>query len=165
MDRKPKMGIGAILLLGIIYTLMGGLFLVLGICLMLLPSDPESATTGSIFTLVGGIFLILGIVFLIIEYRKAEQARQLLNSGRYVWGEIIELAPNTSVRINGRHPYIAVVKHIDSRGQTHIFKSRNLRIYPDPSVIGKQVKIYYRDASYTPYYVDIESVLPNVIEH
>ena len=60
---------------------------------------------------------------------------------------------------------IFVVKYVDGRGITHIFRSNSVKTYRDPALIGKQVKVYVSDDSFRHYYVDAQSLLPNTVEH
>lgn len=69
------------------------------------------------------------------------------------------------MRVNGKYPFVLLVRYQDRNGNIHIFRSRNLKAYPDRSVIGKQVKVYYENESYKHYYIDLEGVLPKVVEH
>lgn len=165
MEKKAKLGMGVLLLIGIIYTILGGLFVALGVGLLIALNGTDTWLTGAIFAGVGSLFLILGIVFLIVQQRKKRRADRLIAGGRYVWGQIVEFVPNYNVTINGRHPYIAVVRYADGYGVTHIFKSGSLRIYPDPGAVGRQVKVYIGDDTYKHYYVDMDGVLPTVVEH
>ena len=153
------------LLIGLIFSILGGVFTVLGTVFLLSLPETLGLIMGAAFGGVGSVFLAVGIIFLIGESRRKRRIKKLLEAGRYVWGEIIELAPNYNIRINGRNPYLAVVRHTDSRGQNHLFRSESLRIYPDPALVGKQVRIYIGDQTFHNYYVDLEAILPKYIEH
>ena len=165
MEKKAKLGMGALLLIGITYTILGGIFVALGVGLLIGLDETDAWFIGAIFAGIGSLFLILGIIFLIIESARKRRADKIIAGGRYVWGEIVEFVPNFNVTINGRHPYIAMVRYSDGYGVTHIFKSGNLRIYPDPAAVGRQVKVYIENDTYKHYYVDIEGILPKVVEH
>lgn len=165
MEKKARAGIGALRIIGIVYAILGGSFVILGTALAIFLPDWEGGMTGGVFGTIGAIFLILGILFLILELRKKRRADKLLASGRYVWGEVVDCVPNFNVRINGGHPYVVVVRYVDSRGVTHIFKSPGLRIFRDPEMIGRKVKVYIEDDSYRHYYVDVDEILPNVVVH
>lgn len=163
--KKAKIRLNALWLLGIIYTILGGAFVLMGLVTALVTGDSDARLVGGIFAGIGSIFLVLGIMFLAIEIRKLRRANQLLEAGRFLWAEVIDCMPNYNVRINGRHPYTVVVRYVDGRGTVHLFKSGSLRMYVDPSAFGKQVKVYYEDESYKHYYVDVDSILQNVVEH
>lgn len=164
MEKKAKIGMDAFMILGIVYTALGGIFTVLGVT-FILSHNSELAFIGGTFGSVGALFLILGIVFLVMVFRKKKRAEELMAAGRYVWAEVVDCVPNYAVRINGRCPYILKVRYVDSRGMNHIFKSANLRIFRDPGMIGKQVKVYYDTVDFRHYYVDADPILGAYIEH
>lgn len=148
--------------LGLPYAIIGGVFAVIGLTVAVLSQE---WIFGLCFGGIGLIFLILGIIFLCRESRKRQTAKQLFESGRYIWGEVIELIPNYNVRINNRHPYIAKVRYVDAAGMVHIFKSPDIFQYLDQTVLHKQVKIYVEDDRYDRYYVDMDEILFKVQEH
>ena len=159
------MGWNALWLLGIIYTALGAVFLVLGGAFFFLGTDEELRLLGGIFVLIGGIFALLGGIFLAVELGKRKRAQRLIASGRYIWGQVVDCQLNYNVRINGRSPVIFVVKYVDGRGITHIFRSNSVKTYRDPALIGKQVKVYVSDDSFRHYYVDAQALLPNIVDH
>lgn len=161
--KEANIGKGVLLIIGAIYALLGGIFVTLGIVFLF--SIKGEPMMGLIFSGIGSIFLILGIIFLYIEHRKKQIANELIARGNYITGVVVDFVRNHQIRVNGRCPFILMVKYIDGNGTSHIFKSRNVFHYPDQSVIGKQVKIYIEDDSYKHYYVDIDEVLTKVIEH
>ena len=165
MEKRAKLGVNALLLIGIIYAGLGGLFVILGLFFAIGLKDTEAWMIGTIFAGIGGIFLVLGVIFLCLEWRKRRRANRLMAGGRYVWGQIVEFVPNYNVTVNGRHPYIAMVRYADGYGVTHIFKSGSLRIYPDPAAVGRQVKVYIENDTYEHYYVDMDGVMPRGVEH
>ena len=162
--KKARTGLNALLLIGVIYAILGAGVVVLGGGLWLGLKE-DAALAGIILVGVGGIFLILGVIFLLVELGKLRRANRLLASGRYIWGEIIDCVPNYNVRINGRNPYVALVRYRDGSGVAHIFKSSSRKLYPDPAILGRQVKVYVSDDRFRHYYVDLEGVLPPVVEH
>ena len=162
--KKARTGLNALLLIGVIYAILGAGVVVLGGGLWLGLKE-DAALAGIILVGVGGIFLILGVIFLLVELGKLRRANRLLASGRYIWGEIIDCVPNYNVRINGRNPYVALVRYRDGSGVAHLFKSSSRMLYPDPAIMGRQVKVYVSDDRFRHYYVDLEGVLPPVVEH
>ena len=165
MDRKARRGQSALLIIGCVYTGLGGLFVALGIALKVLLKSDDGTMIGLIFGGIGSIFLILGILFLIFQFCRKRRADALLASGRYVWGEVVDIAANLNVNVNGRHPYYMIVQYIDPNGVRHIFKSPGLRIFRDPGLIGKKVKVYIENESFRHYYVDADEILPRYVEH
>lgn len=165
MTRKTRYGWSAITLIGWIYAVLGGVFLTLGIILALTNPMANSLLFLLIFGGIGGLFLILGIIFLLYTLGRQRRAQRLIAAGRYVWGEVAEVRPDYNVRINGRHPYVISVKYSDPQGRVHIFKSPGIRAFCDSSLLGKPVRIYIDSDAYRHYYVDVDPILPNVIEH
>ena len=141
---------------------MGGVFAVIGLTVMILSGE---WVFGLCFGGIGLIFLVLGIIFLRRDHRRRQTARKLYENGRYIWGEVVELAPNYNIRVNNRHPYVAKIRYVDGAGVVHIFTSPNLYRYPDGSVLQKSVKVYVEDDTFQRYYVDMDEILPDVREH
>ena len=80
MEKKARIGRSALLIIGSIYTALGGPFVILGIALAALLRDSDAFMVGLIFGVIGTIFLILGIVFLIVELCKKRRSDALLAS-------------------------------------------------------------------------------------
>ena len=165
MEKKARIGQSALLIIGIIYTALGGTFVILGIALAALLRDSDAFMVGLIFGGIGAIFLILGIIFLIVELCKKKRSDALLASGHYILGEVVDIAANINVNVNGRYPYHIVVQYIDPHGVRHIFRSPGLRIFRDPELLGKKVKVYVENDNFKHYYVDVDEILPKYVEH
>ena len=163
MVSKAKTGTSALKIVGIIFSLIGTIFCSVAIMTIIgLPADTK--IIGFIFLLIGGIFLTLGIVFLTIIAAKRKRAQKLLDVGRFIWGTIADCVYDYSVTYNGVHPYKAIVRYCDGQG-VHVFKSNNINRYPDFSLVGKSVKVYISDDNMNDYYVDMDSILSQYIEH
>lgn len=165
MEKKARIGQSALLIIGIIYTALGGTFVILGIALAALLRDSDAFMVGLIFAGIGAIFLILGIIFLIVELCKKKRSDALLASGHYILGEVVDIAANINVNVNGRYPYHIIVQYIDPHGVRHIFRSPGLRIFRDPELLGKKVKVYVENDNFKHYYVDVDEILPKYVEH
>ena len=165
MEKKARTGRSALLIIGIIYTALGGTFVILGIALAALLRDSDAFMVGLIFGGIGAIFLILGIIFLIVELCKKKRSDALLASGHYILGEVVDIAANINVNVNGRYPYHIIVQYIDPHGVRHIFRSPGLRIFRDPELLGKKVKVYVENDNFKHYYVDVDEILPKYVEH
>lgn len=165
MEKKARIGQSALMIIGIIYTALGGTFVILGIALAALLRDSDAFMVGLIFGGIGAIFLILGIIFLIVELCKKKRSDALLASGHYILGEVVDIAANINVNVNGRYPYHIIVQYIDPHGVRHIFRSPGLRIFRDPELLGKKVKVYVENDNFKHYYVDVDEILPKYVEH
>ena len=164
MEKKARIGRSALLIIGIIYAALGGTFVILGTALAALLRD-DGLMIGLIFGGIGGIFLVLGIIFLVVEICKKKRSDALLASGHYVLGEVVDIAANINVNVNGRYPYYIIVQYVDPHGVRHIFKSPSLCIFRDPELIGKKVKVYVENDNFKHYYVDVDEILPKYVEH
>lgn len=164
MNGKVRLGPSVLMILGIIYAVLGAIFLVVGKIVYRAVLE-QGRIVGGIFAGIGSIFFILGVIFLILEGRKRRQIYRLLETGQYIEGEITDYKVNFNVTINNRHPYIVIARYLDPYGATHIFKSRNIYQYLEPSIIGRTVKIYVEDDTYSPYYVDMSEILSQYVEH
>ena len=165
MEKKARIGRSALLIIGIIYTALGGTFVILGAALAALLRDSDAFMVGLIFGGSGAIFLISGIIFLIVELCKKRRSDALLASGHYILGEVVDIAANINVNVNGRYPYHIIVQYIDPHGVRHIFRSPGLRIFRDPELLGKKVKVYVENDNFKHYYVDVDEILPKYVEH
>lgn len=163
MERKAKAGINALLVIGIIFTLIGAVFLTVGIVSYIFMAEMLffSLTFGSI----GLVFFVLGVIFLSVEMKKAVWNNRLLQTGNYIIAEVAEVRTNYAMQINGRHPFIVMCQYQDMSGNVHIFKSRNLLFDPSSLLKDQRVKVYVDGEEFKHYYVDIDEILPKVIEH
>mgnify|MGYP003305118113 CR=1 FL=1 len=165
MDRKVKLGLTPTGIVSLVFGLLGVIYFLIGIAIRCFPTEEDDLIAGLVFTILGGAFLLAALILFLCVLAKKKRLQQLLRSGYYVWGEIVDIVPNYNVRVNNRHPYVILVRYADSRGDLHIFRSTNQKTYPDRSIIGKQVRIYCERNSFKHYYVELEGVLPRVIEH
>ncbi|MBO5056544.1 MAG: hypothetical protein J6C64_09385 [Lachnospiraceae bacterium] len=168
MERKAKTGMNAWLIIGIVFTIVGAVFSITMVGLFFVFKDIDPMTVWlflPIFGLLGLIFLVLGLIFLINDIKKRRRSSRLLNSGNYIMAEITEVTFNGAVRVNGMHPFIIKCIYQDMAGNIHIFKSRDLFFDPRPLLKDQQVKVYVDADNFNHYYVDVDSVLPQVINH
>lgn len=166
MEKKVKMGMGALWIVGFTFGLIGLSFLVVGAGLYFVPADADARIVALVFLPMGAAFLLGGGVALLVQRAKKKRAQRMVDAGRYLWAEIVEFRPNYNVCFNGRNPYIVVVRHTDTQGRHHLFKSESMmKLCPDPALYGKRVKVYYEDTSFRHYYVDVSELSENVIEH
>lgn len=171
MERKVKMGLSAMIIVAITFTILGVTFLPIGIIagLGLMRVEGSFAVFVIMFAGLGSIFLILGIVFFILEIKKRNLSNRLLAEGYYIYAEVVDVNQNFNIQYgNHGHPYVIKCGYTDEIGTLHIFKSRNLKKYPGNNLIGQQVRVYLDRNDYNNYknyYVDIDEILPNVVEH
>ena len=165
MEKKAKIGVNAITIIGAIFSGMGLMFMILGACLVIGLREQGASMIGMIFMILSSPFLVIGVVFLVITFKKIRRANAMLASGRYVWARIVDLSPNRMVTINGRHPTELTAAYVDARGMTHVFRVTSNKLVWDDRLLEMQVKVYYEDESFRHYYLDLEGILSKYIIH
>lgn len=166
MGKKASVNWNANLILSIVFGFMGAVYLFIDFVLVNgMPREEGAVIVGWVFLPLGIVFLALCAVFTILRIRKKRERARLVEEGRYVWGQITEVEFNYSVRVNRRHPQVAIVQHRDSSGTVHVFKSGNLFSYGTSSLVGQQVRVYTQGPKYSPYYVEVEPLLSQYQEH
>lgn len=164
MQKGRARSVSAIHIVGAVFTGLGSVYLILGgVLAWKLPENVKMV--GYIFTTLGALFLLLGVIFLCVQSGKKRLVKRLVASGRFVWGDIVGLSVNHSVRVNGRYPIFLSVRFQDPYGGIHMFKSWDLLVPPDESWIGKKVKIYYAGDQFQKYYVATEDLTRGYIYH
>ena len=165
MEKKAKIGINAITIIGAVFTGLGLVFLVLGTCLAVGLREQGKSMIGVIFVIIGSPFLLIGAVFLTVTFKKIKRANEMLASGRYVWAQIVDLSPNLMVTINGRHPLELTAAYVDARGITHVFRTTSNKLVWDDRLLEQHVKVYHEDESFKHYYIDLDDLLKKYIIH
>lgn len=167
-DKKAKVGVNAVFIVGLVFTVIGAIFLVLGIIMGIglrrelgIDAIPFLFSFGG----MGLLFFVLGLVFLITLGNKKKTSQRLLDNGNYVVAEIFDISQEYNVMVNGRHPYIVNCKYEAMDGTVHIFKSRYLYFNPETLLKNNVVRVYVDNDNFKKYYVDIDEVLPAIVEH
>lgn len=108
-----------------------------------------------IFTLIGGIFAVLGVILIIINILFGNRRKKLMQTGDRLTGTIIDVVMNNSVRINGRHPYKAECEVINPfDGERYLYSSENVTVNIS-ELVGREVTVYVDRNDKKKYYVDI----------
>lgn len=157
----------ALKLIGIIYTILGAVFIVTGIGVGIAAHDINGF--GWMFTIIfsgiGSIFFILGIVCLILNHRGKKRARRLMEAGNYIYAEVSHAEPNYNVHVNGRHPYQVICRYTDEYGTVHLFRSKDIFFNPEGILKDTLVRVYVEPGNMKHYHVDIDSILPTTVLH
>lgn len=166
-EKKAKIGMNATFIVGLIFSIIGAIFLVLGIVLFtgLKEEMTDAFMFLFIFSGIGLILFLIGILFLMIQLSKKEMSQRLLENGNYVVAEIFDITQEYNVTVNGRHPFVINCKYEAMDGTVHIFKSRYLYYNPESLLKNNAVRVYVDNNNYKKYYVDIDEVLPKVENH
>lgn len=157
--------IGMFLLIGIIFVLVGGSFTGVGIATFFWNAGPNMIFFQLIFGGIGLPLFIIGIICLLYSIKRRNRINSLISSGKYIMAEVATVNRCDNVKLNGYHPYVVTCQYQDASGNIHMFRSRYLRINPEPFLKDQMVRVYLDAEDYRYYYVDIDEVLPNIIEH
>lgn len=118
-----------------------------------------------IFTGMGGLFLIIGLSFVISRLKRFNRQKKVRENGYYIMATVANFYENTSVSFNGVHPFVLECQYEDlATGILHIFTSQDLFFYPQ-DVLDKDVRVFVDRANFENYYVDTESLFGVVQRH
>ncbi len=165
MSRKVKFNAGAAGIVGLVFSILGAIYLLIGILCLCFPEDADDQTVGIIFSIIAIVCLLSALVALLVLIYKQSQTQKILDNGKYLLGEVVDIVPNLYMHYGFRPTYLVLTRYIDQKGTIHIFRSENIKTYPDRTLLGRKVKIYYQDDNFQHYYVDLESGFPKIIEH
>lgn len=117
-----------------------------------------------IFGFCGAVASVIGIALLVHCFRQRQMKRQLIERGDYITAEIIAVPCDYSVRVNGWPTFRVECSYQDpASGIVHLFLSENLLIDPAYYINQPTVRVYVdRDSDYRSYYVDVDSILPEI---
>lgn len=155
-------------LLAVIYTVLGTAMLIGSIFLMiasLQPSVDGSSLSdlplgaGLILALLGLIFSGVGYGILIYNYKKKIQKKRLMETGKCIHADIIDVGIKRNFTVNGRHPYFITCQYIDN-SSIYLFESEHIWFNPTSLVADKTVEVFVEPRDYKQYYVNTASLIP-----
>ncbi len=170
--RKPKFSLSATDIVGLIFAPLGLVFIIIGAVVTAAGESGRVQVDGdpklflAIFGVIGALFFILGGIFLAFMIRRRKIHDRLFSQGHYIMAQVTSVLPNYNVRVNGRCPYVAECSYTDpNTGILHLFRSRNIYFDPTAIAMDAMVPVYVDTDNFRHYYVDIDSVLPEVQRH
>ncbi|MBN8588079.1 MAG: DUF3592 domain-containing protein [Rhodothermia bacterium] len=134
------------------------------------PSNPNNARISDwtnwlfpgIFGTLGTIFTALGLGGLIFMWRKKKMAQSLQVGGQKVRAKIEQVAFDTSLRVNGRSPYVIWAQWQNPRDQkVYQFKSDYIWYNPTDYLNEDSLTVFIDPKSPEDYHIDL-SFLPQV---
>ncbi len=172
MNKKIKRPLSALRIIGMIFTPLGALFVIVGAATIpLFKIHPESLSGKpevfhGVFIGIGLIFVVLGIIFLYRSGKEYKMLQEAYDSGNYITARFNNANQDTNILINNRHPYIAEFMYLDHyTGIMHFYKSAPVMFDPTSALSGRDVKVYIHPNDPECYYVDIEEILPEIRMH
>lgn len=137
------------------------------------PAQPQRARIDGFFSLWGAplILGVLGTVFSgigsgIMLFGRVSRRRdeELMLNGRPIQAEFQAVEQNTSLTVNGRHPWRVTAQWQDpATTMVHVFHSHNLWYDPTGYIDRKQIMVFVDTANPKKYHVDL-SFLPKLAE-
>ncbi|GKH48476.1 MULTISPECIES: hypothetical protein [Anaerotruncus] len=137
------------------FTAFGAVFLAIGLGVGF--TAPDGIIFLLAFGLAGLTFLLVGAIGLAVLARKARLRRWLLENGRALNADYDGCGLQTSLEMNGRHPYVVHCHYTDSATRTiYNFRSEGLWFNPASLLEGRRtVRVLVHPDDYRKYYVDL----------
>lgn len=114
-----------------------------------------------VLTGLGVVFALIGAIPLLVMTRKKSKNKKILETGQVLHALVDSIEYNTSVSVNGTHPYVIFCSYRDEYKEiTYRFKSEN--IWTDPSLVfqpGSDVEVYVDPGDYSKYYVNAQKLI------
>lgn len=138
------------------------------------PENPRHIQAGSmlyfapIFLLaMGTVFALVGGGILIPTITAISNRKKIREQGISIYATVEEIAYDTSITVNGRHPFaLYCIYRDDYKDVTYRFKSGKLWI--DPSTVfpvGSMIEVKVDANDYSKYYVNAEEVEKKIIDY
>lgn len=177
----------ALFILSLVFGLIGGLFFtggVIGVLFLtrgLTVTDPRAVDPmimlPLMFASMGALFLGIVVILRIIAAKKRRKQQDLMANGRCVSATVTDIVTDTSVTVNGRPSRrIECCYTDDVTGKTYLYQSERLfsgvsalstlmQADQTPFRVGPTVPVYIDRYDETRYYVDVASLLQNVVDY
>lgn len=129
--------------------------------------DPHDARIDSFLTRwlavlvvggLGGVFLAIGLLAVVPGLRGRRIAADLRATGVAVQADVVEVARDSSIKVNGRSPWRIHAQWRDpASGKIHLFRSD--RLWFDPSeYVGERIGVLIRPGRPERYWVDTRTL-------
>ncbi len=168
--EKKKYGWKVFGIIGFIFAPIGLLFVVLGAVVAdsaftSVPRMDDQAAFRAVFCGLGSVFLLMGLIFLVCDLRRRHLLRRAYEGGNCVDAQILGIAVQGSVNMNGTHPRMLECAWTGSDGVVHVYRSRYL--YTDVTKLLKSdtVPVYIDRFNENIGFVDVDAVLPEIRIH
>lgn len=161
------------LLCGCIFTPIGLITLALAVVMagnmdyLIAHGEGDVELMPWIFGFTGSVATVTGIALLVYSVRRRVKKRRLIENGESVIAEITAIPYDYAVRVNGWPTFKVECRYTDPVTRVvHIFESENLLLDPAYYINQPTIRVYVdREGGYKDYYVDIDSILPEIQRH
>lgn len=117
-----------------------------------------------ILSILGGVFTTIGGSILAVVAIKNRRDAYLKVHGTPVQSEFQSVELNTSLTVNGRHPFRVVSQWINpATSKVHVFRSNHIWFDPTSYISGKHVTVMIDNNNPKKYFMDV-SFLPEAAE-
>lgn len=158
--NKKLIGFSAGMIIGLVFTLMGAVFAMIGLG-TLISGNEDLLLFTIIFGGIGLVFFFVGLPFLLLAIKKRKQKLHLIETGAQATGIITDIEIDRSVRVNNRYQRKAHCKVVDEyTGAVYLYSSDSVAGNID-YLVGREVTVYYDPDDRSKYYVDLESANNN----
>lgn len=135
---------------GVTLGILGVIFILAGLVSYAVFPNPFKLI-GGVFALIGAVFLLTTLMLVKTAQRFEKKMADLIVYGRKIEARIIEIKQNTSISVDGKHPY-ALVCEAEGRMFESEYFYKNVHRFDDKELID----VYLDDQSGEAY-VDLES--------
>jgi hypothetical protein len=128
------------------------------------PANPSDAVIDSFWQVylvpiilggIGGVFFVVGGGLLLAQIASRRKRARLLASGRRITATIASVDLNTSLAVNGRHPYCITSQWVNpDTGQVHVFRSEGIWFDPSSHLTAETIDVLIDPVNPRRYYVD-----------
>lgn len=145
-----------------IYRLLGKIFTWTGAGILALfgtISIMAGLLTFMISLMTGLPFLLIGLGFLAFVRKKEKEVNEIIEMGHTVTAVITDFYQDTSITVNGRHPWIveAVCDDPGTLGY-YTFTAHTDGWRPSRTMIGANVSVFVDPLDYSRYAVDLDTI-------
>ena len=159
-----KYGSKIYVLCGAIFSLVGFPFLSIGLHFATHMDELGFNRSGNfwllpiLFIFLGGISTALGIW---LNYQIVKQRREIIEHGKSVMAEIIDIVEDYQIMVNHRPTYrVECVYEDPYTGESHTFYSENITFAQAGCIPRGSIRVFVnRNGNYGEYFVDLDSVL------
>ena len=169
MRDLKKGGFDPMMLTGVVFTAIGASLVLGGAMLCLALNNTHIRLIWmpvAIMCAIGIVFLALGIAFLAVIRRRQKLEEELKSQGDVVYADVTGVAMNCSVSVHGRHPWVVEASCRDPfTGKVHLLNGKELYFDPGAYAEGMKVPIYRSGDDFGKCFMDVDSMLPEVVIH